>query len=243
VRTRPCTPGFPGGGNSLSINHTQHLIEFNLINLKRRADKMATDQRVPRIQPRLVRVEGRTSQADHARLLNAATGLIPVQIVRTERSIVGRDTSEPAEPMSSMQGLGPDEAAAKSRDCLQALEMIGAAARTMTSIEDESQRIRVNALALTQRVRSERIEADQQISVLQEQLKASHLLAEQLKQQLAEERARTAEVKASRPSIEQLEQQLAHAEERADVAEEWLQRLQEAIVSSFSSRRAAETAP
>ena len=108
----------------------------------------------------------------------------------------------------------------------------------MTTIEDESQRIRVNALALTQRVRSERIEAEQQVGILQEQLKASHLLANQLKQQLAEERAAVVEMKAGHSSIEQLKQRLADAEERADVAEEWLQRLQEAIVSSFSARRA-----
>ena len=204
---------------------------------------MATDQAVPRIQPRIVRIEDRTSQADRARPLNAATGLLPVQIVRTERSILGRDTSDTAEPFSSMQGPGLDEAAAKSRDYLQVLDMISTAARTMTSIEDESQRIRVNAFALTERVRSERIEAEQQVGVLQEQLKTSHLLAAQLKQQLAEERANIAEMKASHSSIEQLKQRLAHAEERADVAEEWLQRFQEAIVSSFSIRGAAEAAP
>ena len=142
-----------------------------------------------------------------------------------------------------MQGSRLDEAAAKSRDYLQALELIGTAARTMTTIEDESQRIRVNAFALTERVRSERIEADQQVGVLQEQLKASHLLAAQLKQQLAEERAIIAEAKASHSAIEQLKQRLAQAEERADVAEEWLQRLQEAIISSFSDRRGGEAAP
>lgn len=202
---------------------------------------MANDQRVPRVQPRIVRVEGRTSQADRARLSNVAAALAPIQIVRTERSIVARDTSESAEPVASPQGPGLDEATEKSRDYLQALEMISTAARTMTSIEDESQRIRVNALALTQRVRSERMEADQHVGILQEQLKASHYLAEQLKQQLAEERAAIAEVKASYASIEQLKQQLAHAQERADVAEEWLQRFQEAIVSSFSAHRAAET--
>ena len=203
---------------------------------------MATDQRVSRVQPRLISVEGHASLADHARLPNAAAGVIPIQIVRTERSITTLDASESAEPIASTQGPGPDEAAAKSRDYLQALEMISTAARTMTSIEDESQRIRVNALALTHRVRSERIEAEQQVGVLQEQLKASHVLAEQLKQQLAQERAAVAEAKESLSSIEQLKQQLAHAEERADVAEEWLQRLQEAIVSSFSGCRATETA-
>jgi hypothetical protein len=204
---------------------------------------MATDQRVSRVQPRIVRVEDRTSQADYPRPPNAATGLIPIQIVRSERSIVGRDTSERAEPISSMQGSRPDEGPAKSRDYLQALELISTAARTMTSIEDESQRIRVNAFALTERVRSERFEADQQVGALQEQLKVSHLLAAQLKQQLADERAAIAEAKASHSSIEQLKQRLAHAEERADVAEEWLQRLQEAIVSSFSARGGAETSP
>ena len=203
---------------------------------------MATDQAVPRVQPRLIRIEGHTSQDDRARLPNATAALIPIQIVRTERSIAARDVPDSAEPIPSTQDAGPDEAAAKSREYLQALEMISTAARTMTSIEDESQRIRVNALALTHRVRSERIEAEQQVGVLREQLKASHVLAEQLKQQLAEERAAVAEAKESISSIEELKQQLAHAEERADVAEEWLQRLQEAIVSSFSGCRAAETA-
>jgi hypothetical protein len=203
---------------------------------------MATDQSVPRIQPRIVRVEDRTSWADRARPAGAAAGLIPIQIVRTERSIVARDTSESADPTSSMPGPDFDDVAAKSRDYLQALEMIGTAARTMTSIEDESQRIRVNALALTQRVRSERIEAEQQVGVLQQQLKTSHLLVDQLKQQLAEERAALAELKASHSSIEELKQRLADAEERADVAEEWLQRFQEAIVSAFSACRAAQAA-
>src|SRR5690349_9916078 len=117
---------------------------------------MATDQVVPRIQPRIVRVEDRTSLADRARPPNVAAGL---QIVRTEQSMVAPDTAESAEQISSVQGPGLDEAAT-SRDYLQALEMISTAARTMTSIEDESQRIRANALALTHRVRSERIEAD-----------------------------------------------------------------------------------
>jgi hypothetical protein len=96
--------------------------------------------------------------------------------------------------------------------------MISSAARTITSLEDESQRIKANAFALTQRVRSERLETDQQIGVLQEQLKASNLLAEQLRQQLAD------------------------AEERANVAEEWLHHFQKAIASAFAARRAAETA-
>ena len=110
------------------------------------------------------------------------------------------------------------DAQAQSPNYLEALEMISSAALTMASIEDQSHRIRANAFALTQRVRSERFETDQQISVLQEQLEASHYVAEQLRQQLA------------------------HAEERASVAEEWLQRFQEAIASAFAARRTAEMA-
>jgi NAD(P)-dependent dehydrogenase (short-subunit alcohol dehydrogenase family) len=117
-----------------------------------------------------------------------------------------------------MKDTGDDEAPAKPRNHLESLELISTAARTMASIEDESQRIRANAFAPTQRVRSERLEIDQQIGVLQEQLKASNLLAEQLGQRLAE------------------------AEERANVAEEWLLHFQNAIVSAFSAHRAAETA-
>jgi len=82
------------------------------------------------------------------------------------------------------------------------------------------------------------------IGILREQLKVSHYMAEQLKRQLAaaEERANVAEAKADNSLIEQLKQQVAQAEERASAAEEWLERFQEAIVSSFSARRsAAET--
>jgi hypothetical protein len=176
---------------------------------------MATDQGTARIQPRLVRVEDSTSQSDPAGPPSSAARLI--QIVQTERSSLARST-EAAEPNASIQVSGDDEAAEQSRNYLQTLEIISCAARTMASIEDESQRIRANAFALTQRVRSERLETDQQISALQEQLKASHLLAEQLRQQLAE------------------------TEERANVAEEWLRHFQNAITSAFSAHRATETA-
>jgi hypothetical protein len=177
---------------------------------------MATDQRIPRIQPRLVRVEDRATQADPASPPNSATRLI--QVIQTEQSSLARSTPEAAEPTASIQIAGDDENAVQSRNYLQTLEMISSAARTITSLEDESQRIRANAFALTQRVRSERLETDQQISVLQDQLKTSHSLVEQLRQQLAE------------------------AEERANVAEEWLQQFQNAIASAFAARRAAETA-
>jgi hypothetical protein len=203
---------------------------------------MATEQRVPRVQPRLVRVEDSTSQADVAWSPKSAARLL--QVVESELPALARTASEPAEPTSSMQCPVAVEAPAQSRNYLQALEMLGSAARAMATIEDESQRIRANAFALTQRVRSERIEADQHIGVLQEQLRASHSLAEQLKRQLAEaeERANAAEVKANHSLTEKLEQQLAQAEERANLAEEWLQRFQETIVSTFSARRAAEAA-
>jgi hypothetical protein len=177
---------------------------------------MATDQRMPKLQPRLVRVEDRTTQADPASPSNPAVRLI--QVVQAERSSIATRTSESAEPIASIQVAGDDEASSQARNYLQTLEMISTAARTMASIEDESQRIRANAFALTQRVRSERLETDQQIVVLQEQLNASNLLAEQLRQQLAD------------------------AEERADIAEEWLRHFQNAIASAFSAHRAAETA-
>jgi hypothetical protein len=177
---------------------------------------MATDQKTARIQPRLVRVEDRTTQADPACPPSSAARLI--QVVQAERSGVASGTSEAAEPIASIQVAGDDEASSQARNYLQTLEMISSAARTMATIEDESQRIRANAFALTQRVRSERLEADQQIVVLQEQLKASNLLAEQLRQQLAE------------------------TEERANIAEEWLRHFQNAINSAFSAHRATETA-
>jgi hypothetical protein len=177
---------------------------------------MATDQRISRLQPRLVRVEDRPTQAEPASPPNTATRLI--QVIQTEQSSLARSAPETADPTASIQISGDDETAAQSRNYLQTLEMISTAARTITSLEDESQRIRANAFALTQRVRSERLETDQQINILQEQLKTSHMLAEQLRQQLAE------------------------AEERANVAEEWLQQFQNAIASAFAARRAAETA-
>jgi prophage tail gpP-like protein len=177
---------------------------------------MATDQRTARIQPRLVRVEDRTTQADPASSPNPAVRLI--QVVQAEQSHLATGTSEAPEPVSAIQVAGDDEASAQARNYLQTLEMISSAARTMATIEDESQRIRANAFALTQRVRSERLETDQQIVILQEQLKASNLLTEQLRQQLAE------------------------TEERANVAEEWLRHFQNAINSAFSAHRAAETA-
>jgi hypothetical protein len=175
---------------------------------------MATDQRTARIQPRLVRVED-SSQPDRVGSPNSVARLI--QVVQTEMSSLASSTAESAEP-SAIQVSGDDETAEQSRNYLHTLEMISSAARTITSLEDESQRIKANAFALTQRVRSERLETDQQIGVLQEQLKASNLLAEQLRQQLAD------------------------AEERANVAEEWLHHFQKAIASAFAARRAAETA-
>jgi len=177
---------------------------------------MATDQRTARNQPRLVRVEDGAGQPDRVGPQNSVARLI--QVVQTEMSSLASSSSESGEPGASIQVSGDDENAAQSRNYLQTLEMISSAARTITSLEDESQRIKANAFALTQRVRSERLETDQQIGVLQEQLKASHSLAEQLRQQLAE------------------------AEERANVAEEWLRHFQNAIASAFAARRAAETA-
>ncbi|HWX57885.1 hypothetical protein [Bradyrhizobium sp.] len=173
---------------------------------------MAVEQRVSRIQPRLVVVEERFSQADAAWPSNAAAQSI--QIVQTERSTPAGNAPEFAAPIASMPDGG--DAQAQSPNYHEALEMISSAALTMASIEDQSHRIRANAFALTQRVRSERFETDQQISVLQGQLEASHFVAEQLRQQLAQ------------------------AEERASVAEEWLQRFQEAIASAFAARRTAE---
>jgi hypothetical protein len=164
----------------------------------------------------LVRVEDGTSQPDRAGPSNSVGRLI--QVVQKEMSSLASSTPESAEPSASIQVSGDDETAVQSRNYLQTLDMISSAARTITSLEDESHRIKANAFALTQRVRSERLETDQQIGVLQEQLKASHLLAEQLRHQLAD------------------------AEERANVAEEWLQHFQKAIVSAFAARRAAETA-
>lgn len=175
---------------------------------------MATDHRTARNQPRLVRVED-SSQPDRVGSPNSVARLI--QVVQTEMSSLASSTAESAEP-SAIQVSGDDETAEQSRNYLHTLEMISSAARTITSLEDESQRIKANAFALTQRVRSERLETDQQIGVLQEQLKASNLLAEQLRQQLAD------------------------AEERANVAEEWLHHFQKAIASAFAARRAAETA-
>ena len=168
------------------------------------------------MQPRLIKLEDRVGQPNPSWPVNVAAQ--PIQLVKTESVMDASSASESNSPNSPLRDPSAAAATATPPNYLETLEMISGAALTMASIEDQSQRIRANALALTQRVRSDRLEAGQQIGVLQEQLKASHMLAERLRQQLAQ------------------------AEERASVAEEWLKRFHEAINSAFAARRAAETA-
>jgi hypothetical protein len=174
---------------------------------------MTIEQRLPKMHPRLVKLEDRVGQPNPSWPLSAAAQTI--QLVKTESAMETSSASESDQPSSPPSA---EDAKANPPNYLETLEMISGAALTMASIEDQSQRIRANALALTQRVRSDRHEANQQIGVLQEQLKASHMLAERLRQQLEQ------------------------AEERASVAEEWLKRFHEAVSSAFAARRAAETA-
>jgi DNA repair exonuclease SbcCD ATPase subunit len=124
------------------------------------------------------------------------------------------DASEFVEPIS-LHLLRAEGARTAEPGYLQALELISGAAHTMASIEDQSQRIQAKALELTQRARSDRLEALQKIATLQEQLMESQTL------------------------VEQLDRRLAEAEERAATAEEWLQRFREAAISAFAARRKA----
>jgi hypothetical protein len=96
---------------------------------------------------------------------------------------------------------------------LETLELVNNAARAMATMEDHSQRIQAKAFELTQRARADRLEANQYISFLEEQLAASE--------------ARSLE----------LARQLDEAESRARTSHEWLGRFQQTIGTVFAASK------
>jgi hypothetical protein len=96
---------------------------------------------------------------------------------------------------------------------LETLELVNSAARAMATMEDHSQRIQAKTFELTQRARADRLEANQYISFLEEQLAASE--------------ARSLE----------LAQQLDEAELRARTSHEWLGRFQQTISTVFAASK------
>lgn len=174
-------------------------------------EEMTAETRTSQAHPRLVGAGDHGSQAGSVRALSAALG----HAVWNDRSRAACPGPQSAEPIS-LHVLGAEEAQMMPNDCLEALELISSAAHAMATIEDQSQRVQSKAFALIQRIRSERIESNQQIANLQEQLAGSRMISEQLKQQLTQ------------------------AEERANVAEEWLRRLHDAIVTTFSALKAGD---
>jgi hypothetical protein len=97
---------------------------------------------------------------------------------------------------------------------LDTLELVNNAARAMATMEDHSQRIQAKALELTQRARADRLEANQYISFLEEQLAACETRSLELAQRLDE------------------------AETRARTSQEWLGRFQQTIGAVFAASKA-----
>jgi hypothetical protein len=91
------------------------------------------------------------------------------------------------------------------------LELVGNAVRAIAFIEDRSQRIQAKALELTKRVKADRLETNQYISFLEQQVAAGE--------------ARTQE----------LQMRLDEAETRVTMSCEWLNRFQQTIRSAFSA--------
>lgn len=100
-----------------------------------------------------------------------------------------------------------------SSSYLETLELVNNAARAMATMEDHSQRVQAKALELTQRARADRLEANQYICFLEEQLAASETRSLQLAQQLDE------------------------AESRARTSHEWLGQFQQTIGTVFAASK------
>src|SRR5690348_8527656 len=94
-----------------------------------RTHKMADEPKMHITQPRLVALEDLTSQAEPVWSPKSAAKLL--QVVETELTAVARSTAESAAPISSPQGPAAEAAPEKSRNYLQALELLSGAARTM----------------------------------------------------------------------------------------------------------------
>ena len=96
-----------------------------------------------------------------------------------------------------------------------ALEMIKRAAQAMDAMEDHAQVVQAKAQELAEQARYDVRSARQQIAALE--------------QCLYERDAET----------EELEARLAQAEERANAAQEWLERFQETVNAAFATRHQA----
>lgn len=157
--------------------------------------------------------ESRTAQIRPRRLATSGPQMYELVVDPGRRcdNDGGRDASlkfgeAPAETLRATKALMPDY--------LQGLELVNRAAQAMQAMEDHSHQIQAKAFDLMQQARSNRLEAAQQISALQEELTASEA------------------------QLEELAKQLVNAEQRAKTAEEWVERLLEAINAGFAARRA-----
>jgi hypothetical protein len=180
---------------------------------------MATETIAVKAQPRLVIAGERVIQTGSVWPIKPPDPPAPLRQPQASNSMA---TATSIGPISSHLLKAED-----APNCVQALELISCAAQTMTSIEHQSKRIQATALALTRHTRSERVEFSQQITSLQEQVVS-------LQKQLDESQKRLDESEAR---AELSEQQFAEAEKRAATAEEWLLRLQQAIIAAFAERR------
>lgn len=119
------------------------------------------------------------------------------------------------EAFRSTKGATPDYLTTMP-DYLQGLELVNRAARAMQTMEDHSQQIQNKAFEFMQQARYNRLEAEQKIATLQEELAASE------------------------SKIDELSKKLEQAEQRAKTAEEWLRRFLDAINTGFAARRACK---
>jgi hypothetical protein len=99
-------------------------------------------------------------------------------------------------------------------DYLEALELINGAGQAMAALEDHSERIQTKAFELTEKAKTDRLAAGQQIASLQQRLAANET------------------------RVAELERLLAEAELRAQTAQQWLRRFLETINSAFARHRA-----
>ena len=114
---------------------------------------------------------------------------------------------------SEAAGLTPvaDAPRERGRSYLDTLEMISSAAEAMLAMESHSQRIQAKACEIAERARYDVTAAQQESAALRDQL--------------AENAAR----------IESLERSLQEAEERAQTAQQWLTRFEQAASRAFSA--------
>lgn len=124
--------------------------------------------------------------------------------------------SEPASSSLGANDSTPVDDAATDKTLpsyLEALEMISSAAEVMASMESHSQRVEAKAYEIAERARYD-------VRVAQEEVAA---LRAQFNESLAK--------------IEDLNRRAAEAEGRAQTAQQWLIRFQQATTRAFSTRR------